>query len=581
MHDSSHRLNGKGANMYSTNLRFAMWCVLSWVTVASYAADSWHGAQIMPKSASLILQVGGPAPPAPTGRIFVPTGSSCTGTVYDVEWPATVDVVEGQWLWVEDRGGYRCPSVSGWVNSNDVLKLADPDLKLHDAYACYTGELKKGNDPWLHWMLGICLENNKETKAACKEYCEALKDTCHLFDLNNTIDQMPTASDKEKRAMATLLALAIPGDAAKQTTDYDRHDQKSNEELREKAMDVAPLFAGKVLEDLAQQGPSEPSTLGYLLDAKIRLERLRAKESESSLDATFAAVRILSVIVLGEKCPRAYYEVAQALRIAYLNKSLEDQKAINEDGDALDKLAEHMNRVLAGLEKLSSREKAENGEERAKKIKNVVADVRDALNEIANDIARQAVIKINPENQEITVDEDDLCQVAKALQTVQGSRGTHCGRESKSLVDFEKVIKDDLNKNLTLFRQNMIESAPPNDDLTKAKADLEKALPGIRLDLDIVWGSRLLVRARSENNLGEFWTEEDQHAPTACADPNVIDEENLLRRADAFYQLAAAQDNNRVVGGGDPSWFMSYLGRGNLQYDRIARCHAHVCVGMP
>ena len=87
------------------------------------------------------------------------------GTVDDIEWPTEVEAVEGQWLWIEDKGGYHYPPVSGWVNASDVLEIEHRDLMLHDAYTYYTGELEKSDDPWLHWALGIYLENAGETRS--------------------------------------------------------------------------------------------------------------------------------------------------------------------------------------------------------------------------------------------------------------------------------------------------------------------------------------------------------------------------------------------------------------------------------
>ena len=171
--------------MYSMSLRFALWCVLSLATVASYAGESWQDAQIMPKSTGVTLQVGGPAPLAPTGRTFVPTGAPWTGTVDDIEWPAKVAVVEGQWLWIEDHGGYSVPPVAGWVRTDDMLKLDDPS-KLHDSFTYYAGEVRKfapGCEPaWLHWFIGICLESKNELKSARDEYKTAFQSDPTLLD---------------------------------------------------------------------------------------------------------------------------------------------------------------------------------------------------------------------------------------------------------------------------------------------------------------------------------------------------------------------------------------------------------------
>ena len=138
--------------MFLSNLRLALWSVLGLSAVAAYAADPWNGARIMPKSDQVVLRVGG----------------ECTGGVYQIEWPATVERIQGQWLWIVDRGGYRVPPVSGWVSKEEVQKLDES----HDYYM---RALQTEDAPWLHWLMGIYLENKRESKAAQEEYLECLK----------------------------------------------------------------------------------------------------------------------------------------------------------------------------------------------------------------------------------------------------------------------------------------------------------------------------------------------------------------------------------------------------------------------
>ena len=100
--------------MVLRNLRLAIAGLVFLSAVAAYAGDPWNGARIMPKSDQVVLRDGG----------------ECTGGVYQIEWPATVERIQGQWLWIVDRGGYRVPPVSGWVSKEEVLKLDES----HDYY---------------------------------------------------------------------------------------------------------------------------------------------------------------------------------------------------------------------------------------------------------------------------------------------------------------------------------------------------------------------------------------------------------------------------------------------------------------
>ena len=82
--------------MLKANLGLILWGALGLWAAAASAADPWQNSQIMPKSDQLLLRVG----------------RECTGDVYQIEWPATVERIEGQWLWIADHGGYHVPAIS-------------------------------------------------------------------------------------------------------------------------------------------------------------------------------------------------------------------------------------------------------------------------------------------------------------------------------------------------------------------------------------------------------------------------------------------------------------------------------------
>ena len=93
--------------MLRTNFRLILWSGLGLWAAAASAGDPWQGAQIMPKSDQVLLR----------------SGQEITGDVYQIEWPATVERIEGQWLWISDQGAVGVPAASGWVSKSDVLKL--------------------------------------------------------------------------------------------------------------------------------------------------------------------------------------------------------------------------------------------------------------------------------------------------------------------------------------------------------------------------------------------------------------------------------------------------------------------------
>ncbi len=225
--------------MFRTNLRLVLWGALCCWAAAASAADPWQNARIMPKSDQVLLRCG----------------REITGDAYQIAWPAAVERIEGQWLRVTDQGGYCVPPVSGWVRKDEVLKL-------NQANSHYTDLLQTADSPWIHWLVGICLEEQKESATAQEEFLKALG--------------------------------AVPGD------------------------NDAVWMA-------VQANPN-------LLDAAVRLERLKVAETKSSGEAVAAAKRIESLAEAaqanGIRRPQAIFEQAEALQKAFRLKLTEERKKI-------------------------------------------------------------------------------------------------------------------------------------------------------------------------------------------------------------------------------------------------------------
>ncbi len=100
-------------------------------------------------------------------QVLLRSGQEISGDVYQIQWPATVERIEGQWLWVADHGAVGVPATSGWVSKAEVLKL-------DEAQAHYMKFLQNADAPWVHWLLGICLEAENESSVAQQEYLKAL-----------------------------------------------------------------------------------------------------------------------------------------------------------------------------------------------------------------------------------------------------------------------------------------------------------------------------------------------------------------------------------------------------------------------
>ena len=140
--------------MFKTRLAVAACGILGWLAGMARGEDTWSGCRVMPNSEKLVLraEVDGPA----------------AANVYHVEWPATVERVEGQWLRIVDRGSYSVPPFSGWVSTDDVLRLD----AAHDRYV---DALATADTPCLHWLAGICLQSKGETRSARQEFLQTLR----------------------------------------------------------------------------------------------------------------------------------------------------------------------------------------------------------------------------------------------------------------------------------------------------------------------------------------------------------------------------------------------------------------------
>ena len=135
-----------------------VWCSLA---TAASGADKWRGARVVPKSDQVRLQ----------------TARQYSGSVYDLAWPARVQKIEGQWLWLADDGSRSVPPVAGWVRKDDVLPL-------DDVQDWATSELPVQPTAWLYWMRGLYWEQRGESEIARLDYQAALEMDPKLADAN-------------------------------------------------------------------------------------------------------------------------------------------------------------------------------------------------------------------------------------------------------------------------------------------------------------------------------------------------------------------------------------------------------------
>jgi tetratricopeptide (TPR) repeat protein len=130
-------------------------CAFGLLAVHAYGAG-WKGAAVMPKNAKFQLENNG----------------SVTATVYDIGWPAVVERTEGRNLFITDEGGYGQKPVSGWVYSEDVVKL-DGAREGYTKQLEEGGRLSKTDKAVLYWLRGIAWESQQELEIANLDYEQA------------------------------------------------------------------------------------------------------------------------------------------------------------------------------------------------------------------------------------------------------------------------------------------------------------------------------------------------------------------------------------------------------------------------
>ena len=120
-----------------------------------------------------------------------------------IEWPATVTKTDGGWYKIGDDGGYSSKPLSGWVRSDDVVKVAElhkhATEKISEAEspdAAATGDKSKDDDKKkktekkddfsraeLYWLRGIYWESQKEHENAIADFEQAISLKLNTLDL--------------------------------------------------------------------------------------------------------------------------------------------------------------------------------------------------------------------------------------------------------------------------------------------------------------------------------------------------------------------------------------------------------------
>lgn len=664
--------------MHSTNLRLALGCLFGLSAAASYGQQSspatptgqappvqpaWGNALIMPRSINLQLRIDGAAPPPPPGRTVTFRGN--TGDLYDIEWPAKVMRVEGQWLWIEDQSGYNVPPRCGWVSTEEVLRLDDPS-NLHDAYTFYTDAVKKQDAAWLHWLLGICLEKKEQVQAAKEEYLAALKNsgrsdllymqlslsgtdvtgTAKAFrglaamgalkgsfhdELNSRyvnpslVDEcqealkvvrgtsevawQPQRETEPKPEFDTRIRDAIAAAWSKDNDvlmfsgsfsgrpDEDADLLEDNEQELRMAAPLKPLLDN--LANRAVYGVA-PSCEPYLADAKLRLERLRAREAKSSAAAAYSAVQIYLLLPPNAKPPHVYYEVAKAFARAYGNRVEESTHDVDHEGELLDRLEEYRQNLkddIAAVKPPNGKgaraghgKNASVAKEKTKYLAEL-AQVGEDLTKI-NYVLTKLNDSMSKHNALATIishfcnglefaDFVRICQEPKVADYVTLWAGSVVIKGK--LIIFNRTWVDaainDLETRIEDFERDLTTAADPGKDATAKLSEIEKALQVIDerlLDPMPVLSPENKVTScldniqkyvlRVETLLDLYWSDRRLKRPQSIllpSDSDIADEEQYFDLADEFYDLSVRP----AVG--DPKWYLAYRSRAELQMTKI------------
>jgi hypothetical protein len=138
-------------------------CIACLCSSFARAADPWRGALVLPKSAHV--------------RLTDVVAGRDTGSVLQIEWPAAVEMIDGQWIFVRDSGGYSVPPAAGWVRKADMLRIEEAVSADQDPRTFYTEMLDRistaSDAAVLHWLRGAYHESQGETSAALLDYCAA------------------------------------------------------------------------------------------------------------------------------------------------------------------------------------------------------------------------------------------------------------------------------------------------------------------------------------------------------------------------------------------------------------------------
>ena len=133
-------------------------------TAAWCLAGDWDEVKVLPKSPAFSLQKSA-------------DDSTSVAKITEIEWPATVSKVDGQWLRLGDEGGRSVRPAEGWVKKDNVIKLDDAQetaaQKIREAKPVAAGS-PDAELAHQYWLRGVYWENAGEPENAIADYREAI-----------------------------------------------------------------------------------------------------------------------------------------------------------------------------------------------------------------------------------------------------------------------------------------------------------------------------------------------------------------------------------------------------------------------
>ncbi|MBI2824082.1 MAG: hypothetical protein HYX69_05235 [Planctomycetia bacterium] len=177
--------------MNGSIVRVVVFCVLAVSSALPCRAEKWKDAKVMPKSATVQLRKS-------------PGDRAGGATVFQMEWPAEVKKVDGQWLQIADPGSYSREPIEAWVRKekdvvalDDIQKHCTDKIREYEAKNANGGKTKtnsKGkaaDNPWdLYWLRGIYWESKDETENAIADYQRARQHNCQVGDVHHRLGRM-------------------------------------------------------------------------------------------------------------------------------------------------------------------------------------------------------------------------------------------------------------------------------------------------------------------------------------------------------------------------------------------------------